>query len=297
MKSPFSYFGGKARISNKVIELIPKHTVYVEPFCGSATIMFKKPFPGFKCTDFYREVINDSNKEVFNFFQQLRDNGEVLVEKLYFSLYSEAGYKESCDFNVTDDLERARRFFINISHSFGHQLSAGWGRSVISDNMPLSRHVKKIDKLPTYIERMRSVFVSNLDALECIEKWDSPQSFFYCDPPYPGTSQGHYAGYSLADFQRLIDKLDKCQGSFMLSCYNPDPSIVIPGDWEKHEIETYCALSGTGKTRTNKSVKASGEGLGDRKRVEVIYKRQRKGILRPEIQKLFDSKEMEVFGG
>lgn len=62
MKPPFSYYGGKQRMASKIIPYIPKHTVYVEPFCGSATILFKKPWPNVTNTHHYREYINDTNK-------------------------------------------------------------------------------------------------------------------------------------------------------------------------------------------------------------------------------------------
>ena len=38
MKPFFSYYGGRQRMANKIIPLIPKHTVYCEPFSGRKTI-------------------------------------------------------------------------------------------------------------------------------------------------------------------------------------------------------------------------------------------------------------------
>lgn len=56
---------------------------------------------------------------------------------------------------------------------------------------------------------------------------------FYCDPPYPGSDQGHYSGYTQADFDRLIDAIQQAQGSFVLSCY---PNQAVPSDWQRIEI-------------------------------------------------------------
>ncbi|MEJ5328486.1 MAG: DNA adenine methylase, partial [Candidatus Bathyarchaeia archaeon] len=69
MKPPFSYYGGKQKFSSKIIPLIPKHTVYAEPFCGSAAVFFKKPFPSVKDRGNYREAINDTNEWLVNFFR------------------------------------------------------------------------------------------------------------------------------------------------------------------------------------------------------------------------------------
>lgn len=49
-----SYYGGKQRLASKIIELIPKHVTYVEPFAGGAAIFFNKPLV--KRGNNYREV-------------------------------------------------------------------------------------------------------------------------------------------------------------------------------------------------------------------------------------------------
>jgi DNA adenine methylase len=45
MNSPIKYFGGKNGFANKIIDYLPnnyKDMIYVEPFCGSAAILFHK---------------------------------------------------------------------------------------------------------------------------------------------------------------------------------------------------------------------------------------------------------------
>jgi len=38
----FGYIGGKYYLIPLILELIPEHNVYVEPFCGSAKLLFAK---------------------------------------------------------------------------------------------------------------------------------------------------------------------------------------------------------------------------------------------------------------
>jgi len=41
MVGPLAYLGGKNRIAQKIISLIPEHTAYIEPFCGGAQVFFQ----------------------------------------------------------------------------------------------------------------------------------------------------------------------------------------------------------------------------------------------------------------
>ena len=63
------------------------------------------------------------------------------------------------------------------------------------------------------------------------KRYDTPESFFYIDPPYPGSNQGHYTGYSIEDLHELLELLKNIQGKFLLSNYPQDI------------IDVYCELN------------------------------------------------------
>lgn len=42
MKTPISYYGGKQTLSPIILELIPEHKIYCEPFLGGAAVYFAK---------------------------------------------------------------------------------------------------------------------------------------------------------------------------------------------------------------------------------------------------------------
>src|SRR4051794_15717834 len=71
LKPPIPYFGGKARIAPWIVSLMPPHRVYVEPFAGSAAVLFAKA----RAT---HEILNDVDGEVVNFFRVLRERPEDL---------------------------------------------------------------------------------------------------------------------------------------------------------------------------------------------------------------------------
>lgn len=152
---------------------------------------------------------------------------------------------------------------------FGSKLNAGFGYSVYSTNNPASFY-KKVNTIKNLRERLNYCYIMNEDALRVIERFDSPQTCFYCDPPYPGTGQGHYKGYTMDDYQALIDALQSCQGSFVLSCYAQG---IEPDEWTRINFDAYMSASGQGRTGKgrDKSRVATNEEQGNRKRTESLW--------------------------
>lgn len=60
------YHGGKFRLAPWIIEQMPEHVCYVEPFGGAAGVLLQKPRS-------YSEVYNDLDGEVVNLFRVLRN--------------------------------------------------------------------------------------------------------------------------------------------------------------------------------------------------------------------------------
>lgn len=277
----------------KIVPLIPKHTVYVEPFAGGAAVFFAKPWPAVKNTDHYREVINDHDERLINFYQVLRDDGEELVRRLSLTLHSEAEYRRAKDLSIGEDLvDAAVRYFVNVNQSFSNKINGGWGRAIYGSN-EAAAWMKSIERLPQYLDRMASVNIACGDALKVIKDWDSPQTFFYCDPPYPGSDCGSYKGYTVADLQALVDTLDACQGSFILSNYD-QPDVVFPDDWERIEFKATSSALGRGGYDRSRAVDESNQ---NRQRTEVVWRRMSRVKVRPEIQALYDSGKFDCFTG
>lgn len=62
MKTPISFYGGKQKLCSLILDLIPKHILYCEPFVGGGAVFFsKEPSEA--------EVLNDTNSELINFYK------------------------------------------------------------------------------------------------------------------------------------------------------------------------------------------------------------------------------------
>ena len=275
-----------------ILPLIPKHTVYVEPFAGGAAVFFAKPWPNTENSDHYREVLNDKDQRLINFYRVLQTpkKREALIERLSLTLYSEEEHAKAKDLESGDEIQRAWAYFVNSNTSFSNKLNGGWGRGIFGCNS-VATWVRRVARLPEYLERMSSVYVACDDALKVIRQWDSPQTFFYCDPPYPGTDCGHYGGYTIKDFQALVNTLNKCQGSFLLSNYE-QAGATIPEGWERFEF--HAVASSKGRVGYDRSKKADESGQ-NRQRTEVVWRRFNRVPVRDEIKRLYASGAFDCF--
>lgn len=87
MKSPLGYLGGKSRLAKRIVERIPSHTCYVEPFCGGAWVYFRKKPSAL-------EVLNDRDGELVRFWNVVRHHLPEFLRCLDFSLVSREEFEK-----------------------------------------------------------------------------------------------------------------------------------------------------------------------------------------------------------
>src|SRR4051794_5570715 len=80
-RQPFSYYGAKQRLAERIIAMLPPHNAWVEAFCGSAALTCAKPAAQL-------EVINDLNDQIVTLFKQLRTNSTALCRSIALTPYS-----------------------------------------------------------------------------------------------------------------------------------------------------------------------------------------------------------------
>ena len=224
-------------MTNIILPLIPPHKVYVEPFFGGGSIFFAKG-PSFL------EVINDINDNVINFYRVLKNNFPALEKEVEVSLMSESLHKQSLKIYQKprgySRVKRAWAFWYVTNFSFANKPGGGWKFDSGSDGSHTGRQcLYRRNEFFFYADRLESVQISCRDALEVIKGRDRKDAFFYLDPPYPNSDQGHYNGYTEDDLENLLTNLESVHGKFMLSNYDSEliTEYAFRNGWEIQEFD------------------------------------------------------------
>lgn len=220
LNSPFKWVGGKSRLRKPIIDLLPPHTCYVEPFAGAAWVLFGKPPSDV-------EVINDIDQELITFFRVVKDKPEELIASFEWELTSRAEFNRlaELDPNQLTDVVRAHRFFYLIMAGWGGELNYPRFATSISDGGHGNRLIGALKTLRERIapahERLRTVIIENLDWQECIDRYDTDRTVMYIDPPYPGNGCNY--AHNMRDWEshhELAERLKRAKCAWILSSYD-----------------------------------------------------------------------------
>ncbi|MBU5486430.1 DNA adenine methylase [Clostridium sp. MSJ-11] len=233
--------GTKWSIANKIVDLMPEHKIYLEPFFGSGAVFFSK-------TPCNTEILNDLDSEVVNLFRCIRNTPEELAKLIYFTPYSKEEYKESYN-RSGSDIERARQFLIraNMARAGMQYYSSSWRHAgPVLGGQCKQRVSGDWNKVPERIlqaaDRLKDAEIENTNALELIKKYNKKNCLIYVDPPYLlSTRRQRYYNVEMTEdheHEELIKVLKEHSGPVLLSGYDSDLYNDLLNDWSKVEIKT-----------------------------------------------------------
>jgi len=238
----FGWYGGKYSHLEWLLPLLPAAHHYCEPFGGSAAVLInREPSPV--------ETFNDIDGELVNFFRVLRNQTARLAKALALTPFSREEFSNAInqDRSRLSDLERARRFFVRARQvRTGLAQTASLGRWANCRNTSragmsgaVSRWLGSVKHLPEIADRLIRVQIENRPALEVIRLYDSPDTLFYLDPPYPHASRGDSKAYQyeMTDEQHamLADFLNNIQGKAAISGYRCGLLDSLYSGWRRIE--------------------------------------------------------------
>lgn len=204
------YPGSKWRIAQWIIEQMPPHETYVEPFFGSGAVFFNKP-PSVV------ETINDLDSQIVNLFRVLRDHPYDLARMIEYTPLAREEYYESYD-KTGDQLEDARRFLIRCWQAIGGKTTdrTGW-RAIVSANGPkVAREWQTLpDRILSVADRLKDAQIEHKPAIDILDRYKRDTVLVYADPPYiiDTRTKRHYEHeMTLDDHVDLLDTLNDHPG-------------------------------------------------------------------------------------
>lgn len=255
---PFAYYGGKTTLAERIVDLLPTHRHYVEPFAGSLAVLLAKTPAAF-------ETVNDLDGKLMTFWRVLRDRPEDLMRACSLTPHSRAEYAAAREgLDVEDDLELARRVWTCLTQGRGNTLrTTGWRHF---QNPGARGPTSMPDYLTGYVERMRGaaarlahVSLEARDALDVIADYGRhSEVLIYADPPYLGStrsSRQYLVEMSHDDeHQALADALLACKASVVLSGYDSSLYAELYAGWHRTEFATYTGQGNHTEDRNDRRV-------------------------------------------
>ena len=265
-----SYIGGKSKIGKWIVPFYDKDMeVYLETFGGMFWCFYNmdlKQYPNLK-----KVVYNDFNPLNYNLFRCVQNPTELLR-----AINSIDCQKQGLD--ITPEIYK-QQFVSFQAELFGENFSVQPGdyeaaakyvyilTQVFSGSKPetsnfidlkgkyKSKYLTFRDKLskPDWVDHFLKITdVENVDFADVINKYDSPSTYIYLDPPYWKT-ENYYSNHDFdrKDHERLANVLHNVNGKFSLSYYDFDLlSLWYPKETYTWEMKEFAKAASATKGKT-----------------------------------------------
>lgn len=225
MDSLISWVGGKKQLRDKISILFPSFfNTYVEPFGGAGWVLFYK--------DRWAEVevYNDKDSRLVNLFKIAKYHPDALQKETELLLHSREIFKDYKEQEGFTDVQRAARFFYLVKRSFGAR-AEHFGTS--SKSNPAKSNENMLEAIMKIAHRLDRVVIENLDYKEIFRIYDTPDTFFFIDPPYRHGTQYKVGRMNYDD---LHNELKKLKGKFLLSIDDCKENLKLFKDFNIKKI-------------------------------------------------------------
>lgn len=264
MANALAYWGGKEKLAPRIADLIDnagEHTIYCEPFAGGASVFFARRYlPPV-------EVLNDKGGAITAFWRQVQDSPSAIADRLETTIFAQEVFtqmKELVDnpeghdpadvafamfycsnTAISSNIQRGQISCANFAVSELSGIPNAESKAKRNNYTKRENMQRKVCFLRDAQARLQRTVITQKDAVQIINSLDSEVSVFYIDPPYLGQTrgskqkadQGHYAGWTEDDHDRLIAALKSLKGKFVLSEY-AHPKILALAEERGWQVES-----------------------------------------------------------
>ena len=256
---PLKWHGGKHYLANWILEKMPRHLHYVEPYFGGGQVFFARDprdqrlwwtekTSDRRKVDGVSEVINDLHRDLMTFYRVLKhpEQFKKLQELLALTLHSEDEWEDAGKLlasRESDPVTRAAALFTRCRQSLSGRMKpfASTVRTRLRGgrNDGVNAWWSAVEGLPAVHQRLKDAKILRRPALKVLVSEDKPSTLFYCDPPYlheTRTATEVYAHeMSEADHREMLKVLLGLKGKVMLSGYPNDLYDSILAGWARHD--------------------------------------------------------------
>ena len=207
------YLGEKSKFASFITPNIPTDiSTYVEPFGGMFGVFFSLDFSKFRNVNFIYNEINYLN---YNLFDLLRYDIRF-IEIIKGIKVDKERYQKALKeiFTETDRMTFAINWLIVLTCSAPNEI----GKDSWRGDTEFEVFKLKWKAYEPHLNKISEIL--NVDYKEVISKYDSPETFFYLDPPYMGREK-YYINHDFNEnsHYELSSILNNIKGRFALSYY------------------------------------------------------------------------------
>lgn len=216
--------GNKKRYSQLIIDLFPKHRIYIEPFFGVGGIFFNKPLAKYN-------IVNDSSSFIYDMWIVFKDKDKIdlIVQEIEKLLI----YKKVLI--LENSLASKLLFSCASLYSQGNtlRLESRCLKTLLLKKIQLFKNI--------YYKKLNETLIDNKDCFHFLESmhWGKCSNpFVYCDPPY-SISKGILSdnkGWSISKLEKLIIQLNSLNVNYAISEYN---DIQVLELFELYNLKTH----------------------------------------------------------
>jgi DNA adenine methylase len=252
------WYGSKRTIAPRIVEELGPHSVYWEPFAGSAATLLAKPPSRV-------EVLNDLHGHATNLARVIRDPiaGARFYRQARRILFSEGVFEDAIQTLGSIGVHASARFpdvdravaFI-IASWMGRNGHAGTNtqtglavRYSDSGGDPAVRWQSVVRSIPAWRSRLARVQILQRDAFQLLAKIaDRPRVAIYVDPPYLAKSAKYVHDFDAADHDRLATALARFRRARVVVSYYAHPRLadLYPADrWKTKPVDVRQFMGNT----------------------------------------------------
>jgi len=222
--------GGKSRHLKSILPLIKPHVCYVEPFAGGLAVLLAKERSNV-------EVVNDINRDIVSLYRCAQFHLEALLLEMEWQLAARANFKDYPENRGLTDIQRAARFLtLNLTSFAGDGTSLGIAKTR-GGGVAINR-ARVVERLMALRARLDKVVVESIDWERCVRLYDSPETFFFIDPPYLNAKVRAYYGWSEEQLRNLAKVLATLKGQWILTVDGSEFCQKLFSKWNCRLVHT-----------------------------------------------------------